>query len=64
MERNTSELEYLLNSLVYNARKAERIKLDQNFETSKLKQITFNKLENKIYSIKYKIKKIYKAYTL
>ena len=64
MERSTHELEYLLNSLISNVKKAEQIKLSPEFDTSKLKQITFNKIENKIYSIKNRIKKIYKAYTI
>ncbi len=64
MERSTHELEYLLNSLIGNVKKAEQIKLSPDFDTSKLKQITFNKIENKIYSIKNRIIKIYKAYTI
>lgn len=64
MERSTYELEYLLNSLISNVKKAEQIKLSTDFDTSKLKQITFNKIENKIYSIKNKILKIYKVYTI
>lgn len=64
MERSTHELEYLLNSLISNVKKAEQIKQSPEFDTSKLKQITFNKIENKIYSIKNRIIKIYKAYTI
>lgn len=64
MERSTYELEYLLNSLISNVKKAEQIKLSPEFDISKLKQITFNKIENKIYSIKNKILKIYKVYTI
>ena len=64
MERSTHELEYLLNSLIGNVKKAEQIKLSPDFDTSKLKQITYNKIENKIYQTKYKIIKIYKTYTI
>ncbi len=64
MERSTGELEYLLNSLVFNSIKADRLKNLEDFKTSKLHQSTYRKLMGKINGIKYRIIKIYKLYTI
>lgn len=64
MERNSYELEYLLNSLVANSVKADRIRHAEDYSESKLKQSTYNKLMYKVECIKKRIIKIYTTYTI
>lgn len=52
------ELEYLLNSLINNVAKIERLKQKDNNE-SILAKVTINRLWNKVYSIRHKIIKLF-----
>lgn len=52
------ELEYLLNSLINNVAKIERLKQKDNNEST-LTKVTINRLWNKVYSIRHKIIKLF-----
>ena len=52
------ELEYLLNSLINNVAKIERLKHKDNNEST-LNKVTINRLWNKVYTIRHKIIKLF-----